>query len=287
MWFVDLEKDNRVDALNRRVAKEVNGTIIEKYLWEDLTTLLSVYDGSDRLVWRFEYADQRMPVAMTDASGAKYYLHYDQVGSLRAVSDANGNVVKAIAYDTYGNILRDTNPGYTVPFGFAGGLYDPDTKLTHFGFREYDSFTGKWTAKDPISFAGGDSNLYGYVLGDPVDLVDPWGLSYKDMLSRALARLSRNKVNALLNGARLYKTQGKQKIYEKLGNYDDAFSDLRKLTDNYSIRNDKLGERMCIGELDDGRPTLEIQSKNYKYKVRYQKWILPDDSISPLFGLFF
>jgi len=119
------------------------------------------------------------------------------------------------------------------------------------------------------------------------------------MLSRALARLSRNKVNALLNGARLYKTQGKQKIYEKLGNYDDAFSDLRKLTDNYSIRNDKLGERMCIGELDDGRkviareysrdgrPTLEIQSKNYKYKVRYQKWILPDDSISPLFGLFF
>ena len=64
-----------------------------------------------------------------------------------------------------------------MPFGFAGGLYDPDTKLTHFGYREYDAFTGKWTAKDPIGFAGGDSNLYGYVLGDPVNLVDPWGLA--------------------------------------------------------------------------------------------------------------
>ena len=63
-----------------------------------------------------------------------------------------------------------------MPFGFAGGLYDSDTQLTHFGYREYDSFTGKWTAKDPIGFAGGDSNLYGYVLNDPVNLVDPEGL---------------------------------------------------------------------------------------------------------------
>lgn len=35
---------------------------------------------------------------------------------------------------------------------------------------------GRWTAKDPILFAGGDSNLYGYVLNDPVNLVDSSGL---------------------------------------------------------------------------------------------------------------
>jgi len=29
--------------------------------------------------------------------------------------------------------------------------------------------------KDPIGFAGGDTNLYGYVLGDPVNFVDPTG----------------------------------------------------------------------------------------------------------------
>jgi len=34
----------------------------------------------------------------------------------------------------------------------------------------------KWTAKDPIRFRGGDVNLYGYVLGDPVNFVDPMGL---------------------------------------------------------------------------------------------------------------
>ena len=63
-----------------------------------------------------------------------------------------------------------------VPIGFAGGLYDKDTKLTKFGYREYDSYTGRWTSKDPIRYDGGDSNLYGYVMGDPVNGVDPWGL---------------------------------------------------------------------------------------------------------------
>lgn len=36
--------------------------------------------------------------------------------------------------------------------------------------------TGRWTAKDPIKFAGGDSNLYGYVLSDPVNFIDPNGM---------------------------------------------------------------------------------------------------------------
>jgi len=35
------------------------------------------------------------------------------------------------------------------PFGFAGGIYDPDTGLVRFGARGYDAETGRWTAKDP------------------------------------------------------------------------------------------------------------------------------------------
>jgi uncharacterized protein RhaS with RHS repeats len=48
--------------------------------------------------------------------------------------------------------------------------------LTRFGARDYDAQTGRWTAKDPILFDGGDTNLFGYVLGDPVNLVDLDGL---------------------------------------------------------------------------------------------------------------
>jgi RHS repeat-associated protein len=162
------------DPLGRRIAKKLNGTVVEKYLWQGMTRLLAIYDGSDNLLMRFEYADDRVPMAMTKA-GAVYYLTYDQVGSLRAVVDGAGNIIKRIDYDSFGNILYDSNPGFAMPFGFAGGLYDRDTGLVRFGFRDYDPDIGRWTAKDPIFFAGGDSDLYGYCLNDPVNLSDEQG----------------------------------------------------------------------------------------------------------------
>ncbi|MFH2044280.1 MAG: RHS repeat-associated core domain-containing protein, partial [Pseudomonadota bacterium] len=121
------------------------------------------------------YADGRLPVSMTKG-GSAYYFLYDQVGTLKAVSDSSGNIIKQIDYDSFGNIISDTNPGFTVPFGFAGGLHDRDTGLVRFGYRDFDPSIGRWAAKDPIDFAGGDPNLYGYVLNDPVNLVDPFGL---------------------------------------------------------------------------------------------------------------
>ncbi|MDR1007225.1 MAG: RHS repeat-associated core domain-containing protein [Campylobacteraceae bacterium] len=70
-------------------------------------------------------------------------------------------------------------PILNIPIPFAGGLYDKDTKLIKFGYREYDSYTGRWTSKDPIDFNGGSLNLYGYVLGDPVNLIDFNGLEWQ------------------------------------------------------------------------------------------------------------
>ena len=175
------------DPLGRRIAKKVNGVIVEKYLWQGLTRLLAVYDGSDNLLMRFDYADGRMPVAMTKG-GATYYLTYDQVGSLRVIANASGNVIKRIAYDSFGNIINDTNPSFTVPFGFVGGFHDREAGLIRFGFRDYDPDVGRWSAKDPILFAGGDTDLYGYCLNDPVNLVDPWGLfSFQYFLQQTAA----------------------------------------------------------------------------------------------------
>jgi len=54
-------------------------------------------------------------------------------------------------------------------------VYDRDTRLVRFGARDYDPEVGRWTAKDPIRFGGGDANLYGYVVGDPVNALDPYG----------------------------------------------------------------------------------------------------------------
>jgi hypothetical protein len=42
--------------------------------------------------------------------GDTYYLVYDQVGSLRVVADASGNLVKEVDYDSFGNIINDSSP---------------------------------------------------------------------------------------------------------------------------------------------------------------------------------
>jgi RHS repeat-associated protein len=164
------------DPVGRRIAKRVNGTIIEKYLWQNQTRLLAVYGGSNNLIMRFTYADGRMPVSMAK-DGVTYYLFIDQLGSLRAIVDGNGQIIKELVYDSFGYLYNESNLSFTIPFGFAGGLHDRDTGLIRFGLRDYDPAIGRWTAKDPIDFAGGDVNLFGYVGNNPINRIDPFGLA--------------------------------------------------------------------------------------------------------------
>ena len=88
-----------------------------------------------------------------------YRVITDERGSVRLVLKvSDGTVAQQIDYDEFGRVLTDTAPGFQ-PFGFAGGLYDPDTSLVRFGARDYDTQTRRWTAWDPIGFAGGQLNL--------------------------------------------------------------------------------------------------------------------------------
>jgi len=49
--------------------------------------------------------------------------------------------------------------------------------LVRFGARDYDPEVGRWTAKDPIGFAGGDTNLFVYVKNDPINWTEIFGLA--------------------------------------------------------------------------------------------------------------
>ncbi|GBC59958.1 hypothetical protein DENIS_0900 [Desulfonema ishimotonii] len=152
-----------------------------------------------------------MPVAMTKG-GQRYYLAYDQVGTLRAVADASGNAVKRIQYDSFGNVISDSDTAFAVPFGFAGGLHDADTGLVRFGYRDYDPDTGRWTAKDPILFAGRDTDLYGYCLGDPVNLVDEDGRLWGEIAFAAgiayLSKIAWDSMKTAYESARFSKELG-------------------------------------------------------------------------------
>jgi RHS repeat-associated protein len=90
------------------------------------------------------------------------------------VNATTGAIAQRLDYDSFGRVTLDTSPGFQ-PFGFAGGLYDPQTKLTRFGARDYDAQAGRWTNQDPLWFGGNDANLYRYCRNDPVNFLDPSG----------------------------------------------------------------------------------------------------------------
>jgi len=165
-----------VDGQNRRVGKMVDGVLTRGFLYQDQLNPVAELDADGNVVSRFVYATKpHVPDFMVTAT-ATYRLITDHLGSVRLVVDtATGTIAQRLDYDSFGRITYDTNPGFQ-PFAFAGGLYDPQTGLTRFGARDYDPITGRWTAKDPIGFGGGDSNLFGYVSNDPVNTLDPSGL---------------------------------------------------------------------------------------------------------------
>ncbi|HEX5823723.1 MAG TPA: RHS repeat-associated core domain-containing protein [Candidatus Limnocylindrales bacterium] len=169
--------DYVLDGIGRRIGKRVDGKLVNGLLYLDPTRPVAELAPDGRVASTFVYAgDARVPAYML-RDGVPFAILTDARGSPRLVVDATtGKVAQRLDYDALGRVIRDTKPGFQ-PFGFAGGLYDPDTHLVRFGARDYDAETGRWTAPDPIGLAAGDPNLYRYVRGDPVNLVDPSGLA--------------------------------------------------------------------------------------------------------------
>jgi RHS repeat-associated protein len=164
-----------IDGKNRRVGKKVNGKLVQGFLYGNRLRPVAELDGQNNVVTRFIYATGINVADYMEKSGKTYRLIKDHLGSPRLTIDATtGEVAQRIDYDEFGNVLQDTNPGFQ-PFGFAGGVYDSQTGLTRFGARDYDAQTGRWTAKDPIGFAGHQTNLYSYVRDDPVNMQDSSG----------------------------------------------------------------------------------------------------------------
>ncbi len=163
-----------IDALGRRVAKKVNGTLVRQWVYQDALNPVAEYDGSGNLIQRFVYATRMNVPDLIIRGGTTYRVIADQVGSVRRIVEVStGAVAQELTYSPFGKVLGDSSPGWQ-PFAFAGGHYDNHTKLVRFGARDYDAEVGRWTAKDSAGFMAG-SNGYAYSYNAPVHLVDPSG----------------------------------------------------------------------------------------------------------------
>lgn len=163
-----------VDGADRRVAKLVDGELQWLLVYAGGLPIARLRpDGSVESI--YVYGALAHVPDLVIKGGRTYRIVHDHLGSPRLVVDVEtGDIAQRLDYDVFGRVLADTHPDFQ-PFGFAGGLHDVDAGLVRFGARDYDPELGRWTAKDPSGFAGGDTNLYAYAYGDPVNFVDPNG----------------------------------------------------------------------------------------------------------------
>jgi len=188
------------DGMHRRVAA-TDGSGTYQYLYGNQGNpfqLTAMRDPSGVLT--YYYYDDTAKLFAFDKGGVRYYVATDQVGTPKVVSNTTGAVVKYLEYDSYGMPTLASSPDFILPVGYAGGLTDTTTGLVRFGYRDYDPYAGRWTAKDPIFFEGGQGNLYQYVQNNPVNFIDPSGLKTLCEALREVAATSDS--NPLLNGSK-------------------------------------------------------------------------------------
>ena len=165
------------NGFGRRIAKKVGGAITQRWLYGSAITPIAEVSATGVVAARYVYGTRKYVPDFMVKGGVTYRMLTDHVGSVRlVVNTATGAIAQRIDYDTFGRITQNTSPAFQ-PFAFAGGLYDADTGLVRLGARDYDPSIGRWTAKDPTGFRGGDANLYAYSYNDPINYVDVDGLN--------------------------------------------------------------------------------------------------------------
>ena len=87
----------------------------------------------------------------------------------------SGTELDHVVYDSFGNIVSETNATNGDRFKFAGMEYDATTGWYYDRARWYESSAGRFSSQDPEGFEADDCNLYRYVFNDIIDLADTSG----------------------------------------------------------------------------------------------------------------
>ncbi len=143
----------------------------------DGDNLIGEYDTSGNLLRRYvQGAGANEQLVWYEGSGTsdRRYLVQDEIGTVIAADGPAG--VTTYSYDEYGNPNSWNGPSAAPRFRYAGAIMLPEAQLYSMRARVYASGTGRFLQTDPILFDGG-MNLYAYTGNDPVNFIDPSGLS--------------------------------------------------------------------------------------------------------------
>jgi len=177
------------DGLGRRVTATAGGATTDLY-YSDLGQVLEEEvsgAATTRYVWSPVYVNAM--VLRDNATGSpgtlnqRLWVQQDTNWNVTALVNSSGSVVERYVYSPYG-VVTIYNAGYTSTlsssaygwvYGFQGMRYDATSGLNESLSRFYSPALQIWTTMDPIGFAGGNVDQYGFVNNNVTGNVDPTG----------------------------------------------------------------------------------------------------------------
>jgi RHS repeat-associated protein len=150
-----------------RTSKTVAGTTTD-FVWNEAEAMPELLQSGST---SYVYGPENQPIEqLTEETPS--YLHQDQQGSTRLVSDAGGDVTGRYTYDPWGAVTRFSGSTPT-DLQFDGQLTDAESGFQYLRTRYYDPSTGQFLTRDP-AFAVTQAR-YGFAGNDPLSFGDPNG----------------------------------------------------------------------------------------------------------------
>jgi RHS repeat-associated protein len=271
----------RYDPFGRRIQKQVTNNPGPS---QTATTFSYIYDNED--IVQITEADGTSthttfivhgpgidePLAMI-RDGVPYFFHADGLGSVVAVTDMFRNIVQRYSYDAFGMVTA-SDPDFPNAYAFTGREWDKELGLYYYRARFYDPMEGRFISKDPIGFAGGDFNLYGYVSNNPENWIDPYGLISNDMKSliRAILESALPKgASSVMTVANAVSTPDLPKtVYSLLiNNHNLMIADLVLYEQRYECADDHIPRNLVNTNFLEA--VRQYKTKAPKYVEEYRK----------------
>jgi RHS repeat-associated protein len=194
--FDDVVKvvEHSYDYQNRWVRSQVDADgdedfDSERFFAYDGNQIVLAFDGdsdtdlTNRYLWG-PVVDQILAdeqVTSLGSAGDVIWPLTDHLGTARDLAEyTDGPDTTAITnhrvYDSFGNLVSETNAAVDHLFGFTARPWDEETDLQYNLNRWYDPVIGQWMSEDPIGFEGLDPNVRRYVHNSGTLFVDSTGL---------------------------------------------------------------------------------------------------------------